>query len=231
VGDDERAARLFLRGWKSFSTLHARVAMWYDLVLATSAFQAWAPSQPRGSVSMPDPESGMAHLSTVPAAIAESWEVWIRRPDSWRCDYSDGLVAKSIILVRGVEYHRVVGTTISSNHSRNGETEEWRVRLALPLDPLLDPVWALNLSGLRANGVSRVAGRATTEYVGVPGPRDPGIPAGWEGAERYDFSLDSHRGVGLRLEAFFHDVPFRSSEVREIDFDEDLPDAIFDPAR
>jgi hypothetical protein len=99
-----------------------------------------------------------------------------------------------------------------------GMTESW--------EPLLDPGRLLGALHLRRAGESRAAGRAAIRVSATPRSRhdDALHTLGFFGADEVELLVDAEVGVVLRVEARGEGAPFAVWDVREIAFDEPIPD-------
>jgi outer membrane lipoprotein-sorting protein len=199
-----------------YGTVRVVLWQWRNERLAADAFERLVPDAPRGGSRVysirVDPLGD--DDGSFPEQTEDEVRVWLAGPKRYRSESSGGHVS-----VRD-------GATLWSIHEGFGAVEQEAEGTTESWEPLLDPGRLLGALHLRRAGEARAAGRAAIRVSATPRSRhDHALHTlGFFGADEVELLVDAEVGVVLRVEARGEGAPFAVWDVREIAFDESIPD-------
>jgi hypothetical protein len=201
----------------------ARVVLWHwtDERLAAEAFRRQVPDAAGGSrvLAVQLSPLGDGGDGDLPDETEGEIRVWVAGPKRYRAESSDS-VGEQVSVRDGATRRSVDDSFGPLEQDAEWMTESW--------EPLLDPAPLLGALRLRLGGDAHAAGRAAIRVTGSPRSRhEPVVQVlGFFGADDVELLVDAEIGVVLRAEARTEGAPYAVWEVREVAFDEPVPDEL-----
>jgi outer membrane lipoprotein-sorting protein len=230
VSDLAEAIELMHTSIGRWRTLRAGGREWRHLARAREAWERWILRGRSGTVTyLGEPEG-----EPEPAETEERWRLWLAKPNRTRAEFT---VEEEMVTVVSLG-----DTWWSWSPTRRVTTNAGDPRHSHGTGPgqaLIDPASILPAVELEVAGRSTFLGRPVLEVTARPSPLDEDDEEAPEwrsathglgsGADDYRLLVDTERGVLLRSEALIGDEPFRVLEMKDVAFDEDLPEQTFTP--
>jgi outer membrane lipoprotein-sorting protein len=209
-----------------FGTVRVTVGSWSHRERALEAFE-------RGSTgAVVSLYVGGESSEPPPVEETGTLRVWYGRPDRWRIERDRATDYES-----SLEIH--VGDTwwryseAEGSVSNAGDSEPIHSSVDSSIATMLEPWSAVGALAFERTEATRFVGREALSVSARPRPGSDDCDLDWllmglsTGADEYRLIVDRERGVLLRVEALLDGAPFAVEEVREIAFDETLPDELF----
>lgn len=221
-----------------FTTVKVMWSYWYRADIMHEARERWVAQHAPGSVSMLKTKSGKR--GRVQTAVTINRQVWWQKPACWR--YEEQVEEqKTIIKIRCQNRwwifdsaSRKLYTNVLPEQSHQRIQKSKRSPIPTLEDfiwdvPLLDPSFLLFCYDLEVGEDTVHAGREAIRVRATPRKgremnRDAFF---WAGADEYEFLVDKKQGILLRYAAKLGDREFAVASVKEVVFNEQIPDSVF----
>ncbi|CAN5246618.1 hypothetical protein BH20ACT24_BH20ACT24_04360 [soil metagenome] len=159
----------------------------------------------------------------------ETWRLWLA-PGKVRSEFEAGGETVAVVIRGDTWWSWSPSWGAQTNGGRKNSTHGTGSGEAL-----IAPARILSCANLFVRGRTTVLGRAAFAVRAVPVASDeddegPLALHGIGSGDDYELIVDAERGILLRSEARLRDRPVRVLEMRDVSFDEDLPEATFELA-
>ncbi len=223
-----------------FTSLHVIWDYRYRQDLMQAAREKWSAQFSPGSVSMLT-----SHQSAASEPAKEStihWLLWWQKPDCWRDEQHGQGTSLRILCGERWYLYSSTGRRLTTNqqpldawsavqvHHQKRETLHFPTLQEVINDfPIVDPSFLLATHELEILGESLYLGRPVVRVRAKfrPGRNLPWEPLFWSMIDDLELLVDRERGVLLRYTAQFNRETFADASVKEIFFDELIPEEVF----
>ncbi|MBA3552552.1 MAG: hypothetical protein H0W27_06750 [Actinobacteria bacterium] len=159
----------------------------------------------------------------------ETWKLWLA-PGKVRSEFEAGGETVAVVIRGDTWWSWSPSWGAQTNGGRKNSTHGTGSGEAL-----IAPARILSCANLFVRGRTTALGRAAFAVRAVPVASDeddegPLALHGIGSGDDYELIVDAERGILLRSEARLRDRPVRVLEMRDVSFDEDLPEATFELA-